>query len=200
MKHTLQTPFKGTRHYIHGSDLFNTAQAIAECVTGVKGAYISKLAFTHFAYHLCELTLTEDEVDGAANKMGEGEFKYPYGKYQPFFLYEGAESPLDRTPYDEDGLVAAATYVDQAATLQAPLKYSSIEAVIALTKALNYRLTTPKMGKWVFGKIELTQALPAVQNYLTITRIKAVPGRFSINEINIDGVAIGTIQFIVGAP
>lgn len=200
MRYPLSTPFKGTRHYIHGTDLFNTAEAIAELVTGARGAHISKLTFTRFAYHQCDLVVSPDATDEASNQMGAGEFSLPDGSYQPFCLCEGTQAPLERRPYDEDGMVAAASYADQSATLQAPIQYSSIEAVIALTKVLNYRLSPPKVGKWVFGKIELTQALPAIQNYLTITRTKSVPGRFSVSEINIDGAKVGTIQFIVGAP
>jgi predicted RNA-binding protein with PUA domain len=72
--------------------------------------------------------------------------------------------------------------------------------VIALTKVLNYRLATPKQGKWVFGKIELSQSLPEIRKFITVTRTKAIPGRFSVNEIVIDGGIVGAIQFIVGTP
>lgn len=200
MRYSLLTPFKGTRHYIHGSDLFNTAEALADLATGAKGAHISKLAFTRFAYYQCDLVLSPEATCEACNQMGEGEFSLPDGSYQSFRLCEGTQAPLERRPYEEDGMVAAASYADQSATLQAPIQYSSIEAVIALTKVLNYRLSPPKVGKWVFGRIELSQALPGIKNQLTITRTKSVPGRFSVNEINIDGETVGTIQFIVGAP
>jgi len=200
MKYPLSTPFKGDRHYIHGSDLFNASEAVAELVTGANDAYVSKLVFTRFAYHQCELVLSSSATDDVSNQMGAGEFRMPDGSCMPFCLYEGDQAPLERTSYDEDGMVSAAICAEQAVTLQVPIKYSSIEAVIALTKVLNYRLSPPKDGKWVFGKIELTQALPIPQSYISITRIKSVPGRFSVNEINIDGATVGTIQFIVGAP
>lgn len=200
MRYPLSTPFKGTRHYIHGSDLFNTAEAFADLATGAKGAHIRKLAFTRFAYNQCALIMSKCATDEDGHEIGNGEFSLPDGSYQPFCLCEGAQSPLERRPYDEDGMVSAASFAAQSATLQAPIQYSSIEAVIALTKVINYRLSPPKVGKWVFGKIELTKALPAIQNFLTIERIKSVPGRFSVNGINIDGDTVGTIQFIVGAP
>lgn len=200
MKYQLSTPYKGNRHYIQGGDLFNTAQATAEKVTGVKDAYISRLSFTRFAYRQCELVIDPDRVMSGAKPMGEGAFRLPDGTDQVFFLYEGEVEPTERRPYDEEGMVAPATFKDNSATLDGPIQYSSIEAIIALTKVLNYRLAVPKAGKWVFGKIELNQSLPSIENILIITRTKSVPGRFSINEIIIDGVTVGTIQFIVGAP
>lgn len=200
MKYPLLTPFKGTRHYIQGPDLFNAVQALALFATGAKGAYVSKLAFTRFAYFKCDLVLSPEATDTACNPMGEGEFSLPDGRHQPFLLSEGTQAPLERRPYDEDSMVVSASYAGQVATLQAPIQHSSIEAVVALTKVLNYRLSPPKTGKWVFGKIDLTKALPSIQNHLTITRTKSVSGRFSVNDINIDGARVGTIQFIVGAP
>ncbi len=200
MKYQLSTPYKGNRHYIAGSDLFNTAQAAAEKLTGQKYAYISKLSFTRFAYRLCELVIVPDRVMSGAKPMGEGVFRLPDGTDQVFFLYEGKVEPIERSPYDEEGMVATAIFTDNSAILDGPIQYSSIEAVIALTKVLNYRLAVPKTGKWVFGKIDLNQSLPQIESILTITRTKSVSGRFSTNEINIDGVTVGTIQFIVGAP
>lgn len=200
MKYKLSTPYKGNRHYIQGGDLFNTAQSVAEKATGVKKAYVSKLSFTRFAYRQCELVINPIAIESDAKPMGEGVFRLPDGIDQAFFLFEGEEEPIERSPYDEDGMVAPAIFTDLSAILHGPLQYSSIEAVIALTKVLNYRLAAPKEGKWIFGKIELNQLLPSIEKILTIKRTKSVSGRFSINEINIDGVYVGNIHFIVGAP
>lgn len=198
MKIPLDLSFKGARHYIQGGDFFNSIQAAANSMQTHGTAYISKLAFRRFAYHLCELCLNEREESEAS--VGSGELVFGDGSRQSFWISEGNQKPHDRRPYDEESMVAAATYADQTASLKAPIEYSTIEAVIALTKVLNYRLAAPKEGKWVFGQIDLTQALPAINESLTISRIKSLPGRFSINEIIIDGHSVGMIQFIVGAP
>lgn len=200
MKYLLSTPYKGNRHYIHGTDLFNAVQALAGKVTGVKGAYISKLLLTRFAYRQCELMTYPSIVISDVKPMGEGVFRLPNGNDQVFYLYEGEVEPIERSPYDEEGIVAPAIFKGHSAVLSAPFQYSSIEVVIALTKALNYQAALPKEGKWIFGKIELTQSLPLIKKTLNITRTKSVQGRFSVNEINIDGVTVGTVQFIVGAP
>jgi hypothetical protein len=198
MSFLLETTFKGSRHYIHGSDLFNAVQSAAQGMPGGEGVYISRLGFNHFAYHQCELYL--DECVGSNSTVAEGELKFTDGSHKRFCLREGTRKPTERNPYDEDSMVAVAAYSEQSATLQAPISYTTIEVVIALTKVLNYRLATPKQGKWVFGKIELNQSLPEIRKFITVTRTKAIPGRFSVNEIVIDGGIVGAIQFIVGTP
>jgi len=197
---TLKTPFKGSRHYIHGTDLFNALQANAELATGAPGAYISSLSFNRFAYHLCDLIVDDHADQLFHNAMGTGEFTLPNGTKRTFHLIEGKNAPHEGVPYDEDGFMAPAVFTEQKATLLVPIAITSIEAVIALTKVLNYRLSTPKAGRWVFGKIELKEALPPIESSLSITRAKSVQGRFSVNDIIIDDRHIGFIQFIVGAP
>jgi len=198
MKIQLGLTYKGERHYIHGSDLFNAVQFAAQGMPGGEGAYISRLGFNHFAYHQCELYL--DECVGSNSTVAEGELKFSDGTDKRFCLREGTRKPTARNPYDEDSMVTVAAYSGQSATLQAPINYTTIEVVIALTKVLNYRLATPKQGKWVFGKIELSQSLPEIRKFITVTRTKAIPGRFSVNQIDIDGGIVGSVQFIVGTP
>jgi hypothetical protein len=200
MKLTLKTPFKGSRHYVQGGDLFNAVQANAEIATGARGAYISSLSFNRFAYHLCDLIVDDHANQLFHNAMGTGEFTLPDGTKRSFHLIEGRNAPRERVPYDEDGYMEPAVFTEQAATLLVPIAITSIEAVIALTKVLNYRLSIPKAGKWVFGKITLKEALQPIESSLSITRAKSVPGRFSVNDITIDDRHIGVIQFIVGAP
>lgn len=198
MRIPLDLAFKGARHYIQGGDFFNSVESAARLFPGVEGAHISRLSFSRFSYHLTELCIEEDiDLD---NCVGEGELVLADGRCQPFWLREGPDVPSGRRPYDEEGMVASATFGEQSATLKAPIQFTPIEAVIALTKVLNYRLATPRQGKWVFGKIELNQSLPVIGEALTITRSKGVPGRFSVNDIVIDGRHVGTIQFIVGTP
>ena len=198
MKIQLDISYKGSRQYIHGTDLFNAIQAAASGTISGKGAYVNKFGLSRFAYHLCELCL--DQCAGTGAKVGEGELTLDDGSHTTFSLYETSQRPTERRPYDEDSMVAVAAFDGQSATLQAPIGYTTIEVVIALTKVLNYRLATPKQGKWVFGKIELNQALPTIKESVTITRTKGVPGRFSVNEIVIDGRNVGAIHFIVGTP
>lgn len=199
MKLPLHLPYKGSRHYLHGTDIFNAIQKVIQELSWGNGAFINHLVFRHFVYCQCDIWLDEPP-DPSACFVGEGQLMLPCGSTKEFFLHEGTEQPAGRKPYDEESMVATAAYSGKSATLNAPIGYTTIEAAVALTKALNYRLAIPKQGKWVFGRIDLKQPLPLITETMTITHTKGVPLRFSVNEIAIDGRFIGTIQFIVGSP
>lgn len=78
--------------------------------------------------------------------------------------------------------------------------YSLIENIIALTKRLNYMLAPDVEGKWLFGQLDLKEALPNDWNDLVIARTVAVGNAFSRNRISIDGQEFGEIRFIGGKP
>ncbi|WP_130357113.1 hypothetical protein [Pigmentiphaga kullae] len=198
MKIPLDLTFKGNRHYIQGGDLFNSAEAVIQAFFKSEKAYINRLSFTRFAYNQCDLLI--GDIPSPEEKIGEGSLTLPDGETRLFYLCEKSTKLLERRPYDEESMVAPATYEDRSAMLLAPLPYTSIEAVIALTKVLSYRLNEPAQGKWVFGKIDLQQKLPAIRENLTIRQVKALPGRFSVNDVVIDNIRVAQIHFIVGAP
>jgi len=200
MRYKLSTPYKGKRHYIQGGDLFVAIQAFADSFAQSDGAYINKLSLFRFAYHLCELSLDEHVKENDGAMVGYGQLTVPGNNIKNFTLYEGSERPHERRPFDEDELVRSAVIDRKIITLQKKTPYTTIEVVIALTKNLNYHVAQPKTGKWVFGQIDLNQRLPLINNYVSITHTKGFPGRFSANEIVIDGNMMGVIQFIEGTP
>jgi hypothetical protein len=55
-------------------------------------------------------------------------------------------------------------------------------------------------GKWVFGQLDLAEPLSGDYRRLKIRLKQMIGGRFSVNEIIVDGHNIGTISFIVGDP
>jgi hypothetical protein len=194
----LQTPFKGPRHYIQGGDIFNEIENQLHRLPRYAGAYVSNLTFQKFSYHLCELVL------GGASPpepyAAKGEVSWPDGSKQAFHVIETEVPPGARVPYDEEAMVSHAVYDGTKVNLGAPIPYSTIEAAIALTKVLNYKLNPPRTGKWIFGRIDLVKPLPSIQTSVQIEQAQALPGRFSRNEIVVDGERVGTIQFIVGSP
>lgn len=197
MQYLLNTPYKGSRHYIHGSDLFNKITKIVYSTPEYESYYVSQLVFTRFTYHLCELVI--DEVVEPALIAGKGIISTLDSK-KNFYLVETGNSPTERYPFDEESLVAKAEYYDSSITLNQAPDYTSIETVIALTKALSYKLMPLDKEKWVFGRIDLKSSLPIINNSITINQNNAIQGRFSVNDIEIDGKSIGRIQFITGNP
>jgi hypothetical protein len=198
MKYVLNTPYKGSRHYVQGGDLFNSISQKSLELFQQRKPYVSQLSFSNFAYHLCNFVV--DESADIQSITGKGVITFDDATKKHFYLTETSTVPSERVPFDEDGLVAKAKYTERSIQLSGKPPFSSIETVIALTKALSYKNMPPHQGKWVFGRIDLTRALPEISNSVIVESISSVAGRFGIYNIVIEGDSVGNIQFIVGAP
>ena len=198
MKYLLNTPYKGTRDYIQGGDLYNSINEILPRILKQENSYINQLSFSTFSYNLCKLILEED-INGQTI-IGKGTITLDDNSKKKFGLIETTEIPSMRLPFDEESLVSQARFTDQSIELQGLTPFTSIETIVALTKALSNKEMPLEKGKWVFGKIDLTSALTSIKDSITIECINSVAGRFSVNKIMIDGKQVGKIQFIVGTP
>lgn len=198
MRCLLNTPYKGSRHYVHGSDLFNNISHKLLELFEQHSPFVSQLSFSRFAYHLCDLVF--DESVEAQGIMGKGTVTFEDNTKKSFYLAETTSIPVERVPFDEDSLVAQASYTGRSIELSGKPPFSSIETIIALTKALSYKNMPLQQGKWVFGRIDLMVALPTIDHSVAIENISSVAGRFNTNNILVDGNLVGKIQFIVGSP
>lgn len=200
MRKLLRLSYKGTREYLHGSDIFNALSCVANEVTGHVDAFVDRLTFRRFARFACELT-TEQPANSSM-VVGQVRFKLPDSSHLSAWLVETDIAVTDRRPFDEDRLLANARLDQEQRSARLPdrSEYSPIEDVIALTKYLNYAVSPEVDGKWVFGQLDIAE--PLTENYqaLEIKMKSLIAGRFSANDILIDGHRIGSMRFIVGAP
>ena len=198
MRKLLELNYKGTRNYVHGSDFFNAILSIAPIITGNTNAFIAKLTFRHFANMACELITVSP--DNLSIIIGEVKFFLPNeSKYMDAWIVLTDIPILQRRPFDEDLLLANAVFDDatSSASFLGRSEWTPIEEIIALTKYLNYSINPNVQGKWVFGQLELKR--PMIDSYarLEVKAINFIPGRFSVNNIFIDGCEMGSIRFIV---
>ena len=191
----LDLKFKGSRNYLHGSDIFNS---LVNMFARENGGYLSKLVFKRFARHQIEVVL-ESPVDDSAY-LGKGVWTEENGADFEFWLRETALPVTQSYPFDEEQIIRKARYFDKEICLDSLNNYSIIENVIALTKALNYRLFPEPRGKWVFGQINLGRKLVNSEKNILIEQITCIGESFSRNGITIDGQYHGEIRFIVGKP
>ena len=200
MNKLLSLSYKGDRAYIHGSDFFVALTEVATEVTGHSDAFVERLAFRCFASSACEVT-TMQPAD-MSKVIGQARFYLPAGMRQvDVWLIKTDLVVTSRRPFDEHLLLAEASFneVGRTSCLPARSIYTPIEDVIALTKHLNYLVAPDVEGKWVFGQLDLVEPLIANYHQLEIQMKNTIAGRFSVNEIVIDGRIIGTIRFIVAA-
>jgi hypothetical protein len=198
VKMLLELSFKGSRDYLQGGDIFNALKNVVPIVSNHKEAFICRLSFRNFAKMACELTT--DPPNELTTIIGEVRFAFPneLGHLDAWVVL--TDIPVrQRKPFDEDLLLASAKFdqVNRSASLISRSEWTAIEEIIALTKYLNYAVNPNVKGKWVFGQLDLKQDL--LDNYLKldVKMINLIPGRFSVNNIFIDGDYVGSIRFIV---
>jgi hypothetical protein len=200
MRKLLALSYKGARKYIQGGDFFNALNDTAREFTGQTDAYVDRLTFRRFARLACELT-AEQPAD-LSMVVGQVRFKLPDSSHLSAWLVETDIAVTVRRAFDEDQLLANASLDQEQRSARLPVRseYSPIEDIIALTKYLNYAVSPEVEGKWVFGQLDLAE--PLTENYqaLEIQMKNLIAGRFSANDILIDGHHIGSMRFIVGAP
>ena len=198
MNKLLSLSYKGDRAYLRGSDFFVALTEFATEVTGHSDAFVERLAFRRFASRACEVT-TMQPAD-ISKVIGQARFSLPAGMRQlDVWLIETDLVVTSRCPFDEHLLLAEASFNEVGRTSSLPARsiYTPIEDVIALTKHLNYSVSPDVEGKWIFGQLDLVEPLTDNYRQLEIQMKNMIAGRFSVNEIVIDGRIIGTIRFIV---
>lgn len=197
----LEIGYKGSRTYLHGSDIFNALTLVAPTVGGDASAYVGQLIFRRFARHGCDVS-TERPED-ATSVVGQVSFRAPGRDVAvAAWLVETDRPVTERRPFDEAALLAKAKLDVAARSDCLPERsiYTPIEELIALTKQLNYAVCPLEKGQWVFGQLDLDEPLTAAYQRMEIRMTTLLTGRFSVNEVYVDGRAIGAMRFIVGAP
>lgn len=198
MKKILSMDFKGERTYLQGGDFYNALSALAHEIA--PAAFVERLAFRQFTDKACEVC-SEAPAD-PTRIVGQVRWRLAADQSLPAWLVQTEQPVKGRRAFDEERLLAPAQ-VDAAtrcAHLPARSIYTPIEDVIALTKRLNYAVCPTIEGKWVFGQLDLVQALDDDYEQLDIRMKSLMAGRFSVNEIFVDQRLIGTLRFITGAP
>lgn len=184
----LHFSFKGSRNYVHGSDIFDALDEWFE----KQGMRVLDLAFRGFSSNhlICMLTEPENGVKAEGNAIDKN------GNRTAFWVVEAAEPVAERYPFDEEAIAGHAHIEGKTIEADETSGYSVIEQIIALTKALNYALVPEVNGKWVFGQLRLTGVLPKKAARYKIRQKTQLAGRFSVQEITLDDCVIGDIRFI----
>jgi hypothetical protein len=201
MNTQLEIGYKGSRTYLHGSDIFNALAQVATTVSGDASAYVEQLIFRSFARNGCDVT-TERPL-GTDRLVGQATFRAPgIEESVSAWILETNRPVTERRPFDEANLLAKVVLNVEArsARLLEHSAYTPIEELIALTKQLNYAVCPKVNGKWVFGQLDLVEPLTGGYQKLEIHMKSLITGRFSVNDVFVDGRSIGTMRFIVGAP
>ncbi|WP_313290425.1 hypothetical protein [Stutzerimonas nitrititolerans] len=180
--------FKGERNYVQGGDIFDALQVLFS----KQDAQVLELSFRGFSSRQMRCLLdnpgTEYKAEGVVIDLT--------GQRLPFWLVETDQPVTERYAFDEDAITSHAQIDGKVISASATAGFSVIEQIIALTKALNYQIAPDINGKWVFGQLRLKQPLPQTAEHFLIQQKTLLAGRFSVQEVTLDGKVIGQIRFI----
>ena len=187
---TLTLCFLGQRDYLHGTTLFDA----------LRPWYENR---THIQFKLGRLMKTDrvqvellpggggTEVNYSATlRWGEVGTEHRIG----VMPLESSPSP-ERVPFDEESIVRRAQFEDRSVTVTDPQGESLIRMMVALNKALLFRILTPPLpGQWLFTRLELETAPISFQQ--VSLRFRSNVGVAAVtSSIEVDGRNLGTLMF-----
>jgi len=184
----LDLPFKGTRDYLHGTDMFDALLRITEA----KGPVVLVLRRT--------MRHPVDAVPiprGVAPSAHSAEFHYTWaGSDRTIVVREDPGRIVTRrVPYDEEAITAGAAVCGTSLSSSISGSYSFIEYVVTLNKLLLSRWA-PGMtaSKWLFTRIEL-DIVPESPKRLDLNVTASIGCRIAKTAIRADGRLLGHIYF-----
>jgi hypothetical protein len=146
--------FKGSRSYLHGTDILNATVATLQEIHG----FISDIDLSF--HKLCSRQLAlqfnqdtdPDRVVAICRYKAEGQRSLVH-------LVDAGAPVIHRFPYDEKQVVRGMNYDlhHKSAVLQILTPYSRIEIWIAMVKALHLALYQEHRGQWLFVRARLTR-------------------------------------------
>ena len=191
----LDFKFKGSRDYVHGTDIFN--KLLTE-LRGLGHSLPDRIVFSMHKIMHSNLTAylgSPDEMpaDKAAFCMFETN-----GERSVIGLFENGKEVIGRYAYDEDAIVAGCDMTDSGLTLESARRhpYTNVEKVVALNKSYMTQRFPENDGKWVFSKLQVIGDFAIAEpEEIRLVLIGNIGVRMTRTEIRFDEKVVGEIYF-----
>lgn len=156
----LDVPFKGSRDYLQGPDLFD---AVVDCLRQAGWLDDQRLvvAFRSFARHACVLAMGEigEVPPRPAAALGSVTLGEGAGR-RIGWIIETDCLVARRVPFPEEEIVAAATFADRHVEMVQAVPFRPAEIAVALIKHMHQTLMPVPDKRWIVSKIDLARPLP----------------------------------------
>lgn len=189
--------YKGSRTYVHGTDMYNTACRYlhASGISSVQNIdfAIHRLTTNNLKTHVWPVEEIPPDYDPSVSlRFAQGGQQFVMG------LFETDVPITCRYPYDEDSIAQSSTLSPQnrSIALQNSTPYTSIEVIVALNKVLMQTLFADVPGKWYFTRLRLKEELPVATNSaFLLKQTRSLGSRLTQSQIFMNEVSIGDIFF-----
>lgn len=186
----LDLPFKGSRQYLHGTDIFDAVIPLTKPRHGVA------FRFHRLMRHPIDLVPV---VETSIGKDGAAGFFVRYDDNGTKTIWQFRENlarrVTGRVPYDEADVVFDAAYGDDTVESPGPSTYSFIERTVALHKALlRHRSAGDGQGAWLFTHLDLIR-VPSNPKRIFMKLSGFLGTKMARSTIKCDDKALGQITF-----
>lgn len=192
---TIRSPLKGSRSYLHGSDItFELTKFVL-----AQGGDKIELSLNAFSKNEV-FCISGVDLPVSSRRIGYGSWSDPVGEVNKFLLVEGSEELKSRRKYDEDNIESKCTIEIEGITgYQNDLRdYHLFEIIIAMKKVyLNSKYPNSDV-KWWFAKLNLASIKSYFfenNNKIEIIYKKSLGLKLVISDIYINGSLSGQISF-----
>jgi len=195
---SLNFKFKGSRTYVHGTDIFNLISK------EIKKKGYGQIDNINVSFHSiiknqvnCFLFNDEEEVE--ANITTDSLFKFKCkGLNYKVILEESQNKVRERYEYPDQDIISSCSIDRDEKTIDLLnyAKFSNIEKIVAMNKALLETVLNDAAGKWYFTKLKLTNDFEkdSYDRY-SVKLVKNMNYKLTKSAIYLDGISCGFIYF-----
>lgn len=194
--HPLKLCFKGSRTYLHGTDVYEEIAALARRELRSDDC---RLQFAIRRFFSAQPDLHWTPAPGAPGRPADAVVDFSVSTPAPGvsgWMSESSRKVDCRVDYDEDLVVARCSYGEDSIAILGETGYRPIEVAVSMTKALHNRQMPAVSGRWIFTKLEMGRLFrPGDARNLSILLRQNLHGRLTKSDIRAGGESIGSIYF-----
>lgn len=189
----LELPYKGSRAYLHGTDMYNAIMDYFGCGKPQLLRGPLKMVMHEFARNQVDMIfgIGAERCPRPENARLEFSFSDDVSGW----LSETERPVLARLPYPEAEIVAGCRIEGQTVTGAPTSRFSPIEVLVSLTKHLHSTLRPGPTG-WAFTRLELQRPLNDTdKDSLEVELLHALGNRLTKSAVRVGQTPLGHIYF-----
>lgn len=188
--------FKGSRDYLHGTDVYEALAALARLELGPD---IRRLRLAIHRFFSTQPEIHWIDPMGGPSQPRDAVVDFSVegsGTRASGWLTESGREVDCRIAYEERLIEARCKIAGDAVSVQGDTGFLPIEVAVTMTKFLHAHRLPAASGRWIFTKLDLGQLLePADAAALAISLVDNLHGRLTKSDIRVAGKRIGSIFF-----
>jgi hypothetical protein len=188
---------KGSRTYIHGTDMYGVFMAHVPGVSTSAGVGALRMTIHRMASRQSDIVVLGPHVEAVRPPNAYAEFSCETpGGVARSYLIETGSIVTECYSYEEERIENLCRIDENTIAIDGDSGYAPIEVVVAMNKRLHNTLFPLNEERWMFTRIELSRPLqPADARQFCVTFLQRLGVKLSRSAIVVDGQAIGHIYF-----